>query len=159
MDQILEKLLLAIWRGHLRFEKITINVPVVFMAQYVMVLRSATALRGALEGMGPENQDFFGPSNGTSKASAIWAKKNSHACVPLSIKIKLFIFRNLEVRRPVDPWQILREGRPRCWLAGSCPGWWGEKISHSPFKEERRFLPREDYKGSVLNVIFYFTNK
>ena len=29
--------------------KITINVPVVFMARYVMVLRSATALGGALE--------------------------------------------------------------------------------------------------------------
>jgi hypothetical protein len=32
---------------------ITINVPVVFMARYVMVLRRATSLRGAL--------DFFGP--------------------------------------------------------------------------------------------------
>jgi hypothetical protein len=31
------------------------------MARYVMVLRSATSLRGALEGVGPENQDFFGP--------------------------------------------------------------------------------------------------
>jgi hypothetical protein len=30
------------------------------MAQYVMVLRVATSLRGALEGVGPENQDFFG---------------------------------------------------------------------------------------------------
>ncbi len=40
---------------------ITINVPVVFMAQYEMVLRSATSLRGALEGVGPENRDFFGP--------------------------------------------------------------------------------------------------
>ncbi len=40
---------------------VTINVPVVFMAQYVMVLRSATSLRGALEGVGPENRDFFGP--------------------------------------------------------------------------------------------------
>ncbi len=40
---------------------ITINVPVVFMARYVMVLRGATSLRGALEGVGPENRDFFGP--------------------------------------------------------------------------------------------------
>ncbi len=40
---------------------ITINVPVVFMARYVMVLRSATSLRGVLEGVGPENQDFLGP--------------------------------------------------------------------------------------------------
>ncbi len=34
--------------------EIAINVPVVFMVRYVMVLRSATSLRGALEGMGPE---------------------------------------------------------------------------------------------------------
>ncbi len=40
---------------------ITINVPVVFMARYVMVLRGATSLRGALEGVGPENREFFGP--------------------------------------------------------------------------------------------------
>jgi hypothetical protein len=39
----------------------TINVPVFFMARYIMVLRGATSLLGALEGVGPENQDFFGP--------------------------------------------------------------------------------------------------
>ncbi len=37
------------------------------MARYVMILRSAIALRGALEGVGPENRDLF--------ASAIWAQK------------------------------------------------------------------------------------
>ncbi len=31
------------------------------MARYIMVLRGATSLRGALEGVGPENRDFFGP--------------------------------------------------------------------------------------------------
>ncbi len=31
------------------------------MARYIMVLRVATSLRGALEGVGPENRDFFGP--------------------------------------------------------------------------------------------------
>ncbi len=30
------------------------------MARYVKVLRGATSLRGALEGVGPENLDFFG---------------------------------------------------------------------------------------------------
>jgi hypothetical protein len=34
---------------------LTINVPVVFMARYLMILRGATSLRGALEGVGPEN--------------------------------------------------------------------------------------------------------
>ncbi len=43
---------------------ITINVPVVYMARYVMVLRRATSLWEALEGVGPENRDFFGPWNG-----------------------------------------------------------------------------------------------
>ncbi len=55
---------------------ITIYVPVVFMARYVMVLRRATSLGGALEGVGPENQDFFGPWNGMSEESAIWAPKS-----------------------------------------------------------------------------------
>jgi hypothetical protein len=41
---------------------ITINVPVVFLWRGTCaVLRGATSLRGALEGVGPENQDFFGP--------------------------------------------------------------------------------------------------
>ncbi len=35
-----------------------------------MVLRGATSLRGALEGVGPENLDFFGSWNGTNEASA-----------------------------------------------------------------------------------------
>ncbi len=35
--------------------KLTINVPVVFVARYVMVLRGATSLRGTLEGVGPSN--------------------------------------------------------------------------------------------------------
>ncbi len=33
-----------------------------------MVLRGATSVQGALEGVGPENRDFFGPC-GTSEAS------------------------------------------------------------------------------------------
>ncbi len=53
---------------------ITINVPVVFMARHIMILMGATSLRGALRG--PENRDFFGPWNGTSEASAIWAQKS-----------------------------------------------------------------------------------
>jgi hypothetical protein len=39
----------------------TFNVPVVFMARYVMILGGATSLQGALEGVGPKNRDFFGP--------------------------------------------------------------------------------------------------
>jgi hypothetical protein len=55
---------------------ITINVPIVFMARYVMVLRGATSLRGALEEVGPENQDFLGSNMATSEAGAILAQKN-----------------------------------------------------------------------------------
>ncbi len=40
-----------------------------------MVLRGATSLWGALEGVGPENRHFFAPWNGTKEASAIWAQK------------------------------------------------------------------------------------
>jgi hypothetical protein len=42
-------------------EDITINVPVVFMARYIMILRGATSLRGALEGVGPERECHLGP--------------------------------------------------------------------------------------------------
>jgi hypothetical protein len=45
------------------------NVPVVYMERYVMVFRFS--LRGALEGVGPENRDFLGPEMATSEASAI----------------------------------------------------------------------------------------
>jgi hypothetical protein len=43
-----------------------------------MVLMRATSLRGALEGVGPENQDFLGPEMATSEASAIWAQKSNN---------------------------------------------------------------------------------
>jgi hypothetical protein len=57
---------------------LTINVPVVYMARYVMVLRGATSLRGALEGVGPEMA--------TSEASAIWAQKS--LCIPPPVSTK-----------------------------------------------------------------------
>ncbi len=47
--------------------EITINVPVVFMVRYVMILRGATSLLGALEGVGPENRDFLGPEMARAK--------------------------------------------------------------------------------------------
>jgi hypothetical protein len=40
---------------------LTINVPVVFMARYVMVLRRATSLRGALEEWALKIETFLGP--------------------------------------------------------------------------------------------------
>ncbi len=46
-----------------------------------MVLRSATSSRGTLKGVGPENRDFFGPWNGTSEASAIWAQSMYSICL------------------------------------------------------------------------------
>ncbi len=52
-------------------EVITINVPVVFMAPYVMVLRGATSLRGALEGVGP----FLGPEMTPAKQVPFGPKK------------------------------------------------------------------------------------
>jgi hypothetical protein len=39
----------------------TFNVPVVYMARDVMILMRENPYRGPLEGVGPENQDFFGP--------------------------------------------------------------------------------------------------
>ncbi len=50
---------------------LTINVSVVFMARYVMILRGATSLRGELDGVGPENRDFFGSCHLGPKNSRI----------------------------------------------------------------------------------------
>ncbi len=40
---------------------LTINVPVVYMARGVMILMRENPFREPLEGVGPENRDFFGP--------------------------------------------------------------------------------------------------
>ncbi len=68
---------------------ITINVPVVFMARYVMVLRIATSLRGALEGVGPEYRDFF-------EASAIWAQKSNIFMTSILCRGGYFLLHNRE---------------------------------------------------------------
>jgi hypothetical protein len=38
------------------------------MARDVMILTRENTFRGLLEGVGPENQDFFGPSNGNERS-------------------------------------------------------------------------------------------
>ncbi len=64
---------------------ITINVPVVFMAQYVMVLRGVrNIITRAIGRGGPWKSRFFWPWNGMSEASAIWAQK-----VTLSLLLEL----------------------------------------------------------------------
>ncbi len=40
--------------------KVTINEPVVYMARDVMILMVTNPFREPLEGVGPENGDFFG---------------------------------------------------------------------------------------------------
>ncbi len=42
-------------------DSLTINVPVVYMARDVIILTRANPLQVPLEGVGPENRDFFGP--------------------------------------------------------------------------------------------------
>ncbi len=41
-------------------DEVTINVPDVYMARDVMILMRENPFRGPMEGVGPENQDFFG---------------------------------------------------------------------------------------------------
>jgi hypothetical protein len=52
--------------------RLTINVPVVYMAWDVMILMRENPLRGPLEGVGPENRDFFGDLK--------WAGQNRSLC-------------------------------------------------------------------------------
>jgi hypothetical protein len=58
--------------------KLTINVPVVYMARNVMILMRENPFRGSLEGVGPENRDFLGPEMAMREASAIWTQKSFH---------------------------------------------------------------------------------
>jgi hypothetical protein len=55
--------------------KLTINVPVVFMARYKMVLRGATSLHGALEGVGLKIETFLGPEMARAKRVPFGPKK------------------------------------------------------------------------------------
>jgi hypothetical protein len=55
------KFQLAALNGHHHKRSIfTINVPVVHMARDVMILMRATVITRPLEGVVPENPDFFG---------------------------------------------------------------------------------------------------
>ena len=56
---------------------ITINVPVVYIARDIVILRPANLFQGPLEGVGPGKiLAFLGPEMATSKASAIWTQKS-----------------------------------------------------------------------------------
>jgi hypothetical protein len=69
------------------------------MARYVLVLDRQDPLRGALEGVGPENRDFFGPEMATREASAISGPKKSSATLRL-IDFNSFCCRRIGVRAP-----------------------------------------------------------
>ena len=64
---------------------LTINVSVVIMARYIMVLRGATSLRGALEGVGPKNRDFLGPKKSVVCCCVLlcvrWVGRSPCSCV------------------------------------------------------------------------------
>ena len=49
--------------------------PLIYTAQYVMVLMKASPLRGPFEGVGPEFETFLGHEMANSEASAILPKK------------------------------------------------------------------------------------
>ncbi len=53
-----------------------INVPVVYVARDVIILMRALSITRALEGVGPEIENFLGPEMATSEVSAIWAQKS-----------------------------------------------------------------------------------
>jgi hypothetical protein len=47
--------------NHKARDGLSFTVPVVYLAQDVMMLMQANTLQGPLEGVCPENQDFFEP--------------------------------------------------------------------------------------------------
>ncbi len=59
---------------------ITNNIPVVYMARDIVILKRANPLQGILEEVGPENRDFLGIGFAPikiikSKANAFWVPK------------------------------------------------------------------------------------
>jgi hypothetical protein len=83
-----------------------------------MILRGATSLRGALEGVGPENRDFFGPWNGIKlrikKIVAIvdlgtW---NRELLNPLLSELKHFRHESIRNSKWISETYIIE--KPRC---------------------------------------------
>jgi hypothetical protein len=61
---------------------LTINVPVVFMARYVMILRGATSLRGHWKGWALKIETFLGPEMARAKRVPFGPKKvDMHDCM------------------------------------------------------------------------------
>ena len=50
-----------------------------------MFVMGPNPFQGPLEEVGPKNRDFFGPLNGTSVASAIWAQKSRDIDIDIGI--------------------------------------------------------------------------
>ncbi len=69
-----------------------VNVPVVYMAQYVMVLSVQHHYEGNWKGWALKTATFLGPEMATSEASAIWAQK---------IQIQPSVQNNLEINSTV----------------------------------------------------------
>jgi hypothetical protein len=58
-----------------KYERITINVVVVFMAGCVIVFRGPTSLRLSWDGVGPVNQDILLPEMARAKLVSFCPKK------------------------------------------------------------------------------------
>ncbi len=55
-----------------------------------MILMRENPFRGPLEGVGPENRDFFGPEMATSEASAVWALESRVSVFSIYILYSVF---------------------------------------------------------------------
>ncbi len=101
----------------------TINVPVVYMARYVMVFRRIDPLRGALEwkGWALEIETFLGPKMAASEAGAIsWPKYTvergegsvkSFQAIGLQVKKKFFSSQHKSLRETLSTlrWAIFMQ--------------------------------------------------
>ncbi len=93
----------------------------------VLVLRRATSLRGALEGVGPENRDFFGPWNGTNEDLCLPFLFLFHTHNPRSMCCILYTGHIMEslvwrIRNIPWKWKLWRGGKltgpPSCRVGG-----------------------------------------
>ncbi len=62
--------------------RITINLLVVYMARDLMIFMGENPLREPLEGVGPENREFFGPLFGNERSECDLDPKKSRFSGP-----------------------------------------------------------------------------
>jgi hypothetical protein len=90
------------------------------MARYVMILRGATSLLGGLEGVGPENQDFWALKWHERSEYHLGPKKSTPTSAPRNdvAPLKIITYRAIKTTRYINSYSqwtshVAKLGNPR----------------------------------------------